>query len=533
MQDKNTMEEEQLPQINKENKMGVLPVGKLLMSMAVPMMISMLVMALYNIVDSIFVAKLGEDALAAVSLAFPIQNLIIAVAVGIGVGANTCISKNLGRKDYEMANKSAGNSFVLGMILMVAFLLFGIFGVRWFFNTQTDEQVIINYGVDYLSIICMCSFALFGQIIFEKILVSTGKTMLTMLMQLFGAVVNIILDPILIFGYLGAPKMGVKGAALATVIGQICALILAAVLNFVYNKEVKIRLKDFILSKKVVLPMLAVGIPSMVMSAIGSVMNLGLNAIVGAFSMTAVAFLGIVIKINSFVLMPIFGVCNSLVPIASYNLGAQKYERINKSLIISLIVSGIIALIGMILMMSIPQYLLKMFDASENMLEIGVVGFRIFAVGMLFSCFSLVASSYFQALGKSFSSLAISVCRQLVIILPVAYLLSLTKQLKYVWWAFPIAEVICLFASIAIVFVCQKMLKRLKNEKDMNMLSGVALEVNNLASVSNVQELENINSEVTDIDNTQDITTNEDIVVDSDKISVESNDPLNVDRDNC
>ena len=424
----------------QENKMGTMGVNQLLLGISVPMMISMLVQALYNIVDSIFVARINENALTAVSLAFPMQSLMIAVAVGTGVGVNALLSKRLGEQRLEEANRTANIAVTIAIVEYLVFLILGYFTSGWFFDVQTDIPEIAAYGKSYLSICMMCSFGMFGQMCMERLLQATGRTIWTMCTQILGAVVNIVLDPILIFGLLGAPKLGIAGAAIATVIGQICAMLLAIVFNCLVNKEVHFRLSLMKPQKKIVSEVFIVGIPSILMQSIGSVMVFLMNRILLGFSATATAVFGVYFKLQSFVFMPVFGLNNGLIPIVAYNYGAGKKKRIRQARKYAAIYAVAIMLVGTILAELIPGPMLKLFDASENMMTIGIPALRIICIGFVLAGFSIVCSGVFQGLGKSIYSLYVSVTRQLVILIPVAYLLSLTGNLNLVWLSFPIAE---------------------------------------------------------------------------------------------
>ena len=432
----------------KENKMGVMPVNRLLMTMSLPMVMSMLVQALYNVVDSLFVARINENALTAVSLAFPIQSLMIAVAAGTCVGINALLSRSLGEKDFEKVNKSACNGIILMAISYVIFLLVGIFGAGPFYRSQTQDAEIVQFGIDYLTVICCCSFGIFTQFTFEKLLQATGKTFYTMITQGVGAIINIILDPVLIFGLAGMPRMGVRGAAVATVIGQTIAGILAICLNHMKNEEVKISREGMKIEGEIVKQIYMIGIPSMIMQAIGSLMTYGMNLILISFSTTAAAVFGVYYKLQSFVFMPIFGMNNGLVPILAYNYGAGKKERFIKAVKLGTMYAVIIMLIGLAVFNLIPESLLALFDASETMIEIGVPALRTISISYLFAGFCIIFGTVFQALGSAVYSMVVSIARQLVVLLPAAYLLSLTGSVNNVWWAFPIAEVMSLSVTI-------------------------------------------------------------------------------------
>lgn len=434
-------------QIVQENKMGVMPVNKLLLSMAVPMMLSMLVQALYNIVDSIFVSRVSENALTAVSLAFPLQTLMIALGGGMCVGVNALLSKALGEKNYDRVNESAMNGVFLSFLNFVVFFLVGVFVVKPFYYAQTDDAEIIYHGVQYLSVVCCCSIGVYMQFIFEKLLQSTGRTTLAMLTQLTGAVINLIFDPILIFGYFGVPAMGAAGAAIATVAGQIVAAILAFILNVKYNKEIKLKFRGFRPNLRVIGHIYEVGLPSIIMQSIGSVMTFSMNLILIGFSSTATAVFGVYFKLQSFIFMPIFGLNNGMVPIIAYNFGARKKERMIKTAKLSIIYAMCIMAVGTVIFQLFPDKLFMLFDASEHMLSMGIPALRIISVHFVLAGFCIVCSSIFQALGKAVYSMISSMCRQLLVLIPVAYLLSLLGNVNYVWWALPIAELMSLLIS--------------------------------------------------------------------------------------
>ena len=402
----------------KENKMGTMPVNKLLVTMSLPMVISMIVQALYNIVDSIFVSRLSEDALTAVSMAFPMQNLMISVAVGTGVGINAMLSRALGEKKFEAANKTAENGIFIEVLGYVLFFLIGIFVTKPFFLAQAGAGDIANMGIEYTRICLLMSFGIFMQIGFERILQSTGRTIFTMITQSTGAIINIILDPILIFGLFGMPKMGVAGAAIATVTGQICAAILAITFNLTKNPDVHISFKGFKPQIIFVKNILSVGIPSIIMSSVGSAMTFGMNKILITFSSTAVAVFGVYFKLNSFVFMPVFGLNNGMVPIVSYNYGAQNKKRLTKTIKLAIMYAVCIMFIGIMLFQFIPDVLLKLFDASDHMLEIGIPALRVISLSFAFAGICIVISSSLQALGHGFLSMMISITRQLIILLP-------------------------------------------------------------------------------------------------------------------
>lgn len=434
--------------LTKENKMGTMPIPKLLISMSLPMMVSMLVQAAYNIVDSMFVSKLCEDALTAVSMAFPIQNLMIAVSVGTGVGINALLSRNLGEKRFEDANLAAKNGIFLGIISALIFTLAGTLGARLFFASQTKNEIILNYGVQYMTVICIGAFAIFLQVTFERLLQSTGMTIYNMYTQTLGAVINIILDPLLIFGIGPFPRLEVLGAAIATVIGQFLAVLLSLYFNIRKNREININMRGFRPDKKVILNIYKIGLPSIVMQAIGSVMVFGMNKILTPFSSTATAVYGVYFKLQSFIFMPVFGLTNGMIPIIAYNYGARDKKRIIQTMKLSIIYAVVIMLIGLIVFHLFTPQLLSIFDASENMMSIGVPALRIISLSFSFAGFSIVCSSVFQALGNGMYSLIMSAGRQLAVILPVAYILSRVFGLHMVWWAVPIAEIFSLAMCI-------------------------------------------------------------------------------------
>lgn len=433
--------------IQTENKMGVMPVGKLLIQMALPMMISMLVQALYNIVDSIFVGYISENALTAVSLAFPIQNLMIAVATGTGVGINALLSMRLGQKNQNAVNDTAMNGLFLSLCSTLIFIVLGFTIPEVYFKSQTTDLEIIDYGVKYLRVCLIGSFGLFSGITFERLLQATGQTVNSMIAQLAGAITNIVLDPIMIFGLLGCPAMGITGAALATVVGQFVTFFVSAYLNFKKNKEIVFNFKTFKPSKSVIAEIYRVGIPSILLASIGSVMTYLMNLILGAFTMTAVAVFGVYFKLNSFIFMPVFGMNNALVPIIAYNYGARNRKRITGTLKRGVIIILCIMTFGTILFELFPEFLLGLFNASPEMLEIGIPALRIIAIHFPVAAICIIFMSCFQALGMGITSMIVSFVRQLVVLLPVAYLLSLTGVLSSVWWCFPIAEFSALILS--------------------------------------------------------------------------------------
>ncbi len=431
-----------------ENKMGVMPIKKLLINMSLPIMVSMLVEALYNVVDSIFVAQISENALTAVSLVFPVQNLIIAIAVGTGVGINAFLSRSLGERNIEKANSVANNGILLGLISYVIFLAFGLLFSRSYFTFQIDDAEIIEYGIPYLRIICIGSICRFIHIVFERLLLSTGKTLYTMVAQGAGAIVNIILDPIFIFGHFGVPEMGTAGAAIATVIGQITAATLVVVFNFKANKEISINMKGFRPNLRIIKDIYSVGIPSIAMMSIISVTTYGMNNILNKFSYTAIAVFGIYFKLQSFIFMPVFGLNNGMVPIIAFNYGAGSKGRLIRTIRLGIVYAFCIMILGLILIQILPGRILALFKASEDMLAIGIPALRIISISYIFAGISVVASAIFQAFGNALLSLLTAVSRQLIVLLPAAYVLSLFKNINLIWWSFPIAEIISLVLSV-------------------------------------------------------------------------------------
>lgn len=432
----------------KENKMGTMPIPKLLISMSLPMIISMLVQALYNIVDSMFVSRLCEEALTAVSYAFPVQNFMIAVASGTAVGINALLSRNLGERKFDEANNVAKNGLFLAIISAVLFAIVGLSGSGLFFNLQSKNELIRTYGTQYMMIITVCSFAQFIQMTCERLLQSTGKTFYSMITQATGAIINIILDPILIFGLFGFPRLEVAGAAIATVFGQFVAACLAIFFNLTKNHDISINFKGFRPSGKIIKNIYQVGVPSILMMSIGSILTLAMNKILNGFSETAVAVYGVYFKLQSFIFMPVFGLNNGMIPIIAYNYGARQRKRILDTIKLSVLFAVSIMTVGLIIFQLYPQTMLSIFDASENMLAIGVPALRTISWSFTFAGFSIVMGSVFQALGNGFYSLTVSVCRQLLTILPLAYIFAKFFGLDMVWWAIPMAELVSLTLSI-------------------------------------------------------------------------------------
>ena len=421
-----------------------MPENKLLLNMAVPMIISMLIQACYNIVDSYFVSKLSQDALNAVSLAFPVQNLMIAVAVGTGVGINALLSRSLGQKDFERANRTAMNGLLLEIISGLVFTLLGLTCARLFYTIQTDIPGIISYGTDYLAIVAGCSMGIFLSVACERLVQATGRTVYAMVIQGVGSVINLILDPILIFGLFGFPRLEVAGAAVATVAGQIVGGLVGLYLSLTHNPEIQMSAAGLRPSKEIVGGIYSVGLPSIIMQSIGSVMVFGMNQILIAFTSTATAVFGIYFKLQSFIFMPVFGLNNGMVPIVAYNYGARKPERIVKTVKLAVACAVGIMAVGFALFQLFPNVFLSLFTAEgedpADLLAIGVPALRIISFHFLVAGISVVSMSVFQALGHGVLSLMVSVVRQLIVLLPTAFLLSRLDGLHAVWWAFPFAE---------------------------------------------------------------------------------------------
>lgn len=435
----------------QENKMGTMPVNKLLISMSLPMIISMLVQAMYNIVDSVFVAQISENALTAVSLAFPLQNLMIAFAGGTAVGVNALLSRSLGEKNQDHVNQTAVNSVFIFLVTAVIFMIAGLTLSNLFFNVQTTNTEIVNAGTQYSMIVVGCSIGLFCQFLFERLLQATGRTLFTMVTQGLGAIINIILDPIFIFGLCGFPKMGVAGAALATITGQIIACLLALFFNLKFNHDIHFKFKRFRPNAHIVKQIYSVGIPSIIMQSIGTVMTFGMNTILITFSTTATAVFGVYFKLQSFVFMPVFGLNNGMIPIIAYNLGAKQKKRMFDTIKLAMIYATGMMIIGVIFFETIPQTLLGFFNASEAMIKIGTPALRIIAIHFIFAGFSIVCSATFQAVGKGTYSLLTSLIRQLLVLLPCAYVLSLTGNLDLIWLCFPIAEIFSAVTSFILM----------------------------------------------------------------------------------
>ena len=432
----------------RENKMGVLPVGKLLVNMAVPMMISMLIQALYNVVDSIFVAQLSQDAMNAVSLAFPLQTLMIALGGGTGVGMNALLSRALGEKRQEVADRTANTGIFLYLCSFVLFGLVGLFLSKPFFAMQTSNPNIIDYGTSYTMICVGCSIGIFSQFCFERLLQATGRTGLSMVTQITGAVTNIILDPILIFGLFGMPRLEVAGAAVATVAGQLVAAGMGCYLNIKFNPDIHLRLRDIRWHSQTAKDIYRIGVPSILMQSIGSVMTFTMNQILIGFTEAATAVFGAYFKLQSFIFMPVFGLNNGVVPIVSYNYGAARMDRVKQTVKLAVCVSVSIMTVGFLLFMLVPHVLLGFFNPSEEMLSIGTTALRIIGSHFPIAGFCIITISVVQAIGNPLHSLVTSACRQLLVLLPAAWLLAQTGRLELVWLAFPLAELVSLLLCV-------------------------------------------------------------------------------------
>ena len=439
----------------KENILGTAAIPPLIIKLSVPLMVSMFVQSLYNIVDSIFVAQIDEDALTAVSLCFPIQSMMIAFGIGTAVGMSALMSRYLGAKSFAKVNATAENGIFLCFVTYVLFIIVGFFA-KPFMAMQTDNQKIIDYGETYLSIVCWLSIMVFLQITIERLLQSTGKTIYIFITQSTGAVINIIMDPILIFGLLGAPKMGIAGAAVATVFGQTVGALLGVYFNLTKNREVRISFKRFRPGWKTIKEIYAIGIPSIIMQSVGSVMVFGLNQILVAFTTTAVAAFGAYFKLQSFIFMPVFGMNNGIVPIIAYNYGARNRKRMEQAMKLAAIYGVVIMSIGLIIFWAIPNVLLGFFAASPELLKIGTVELRVLSLAFPLAGYSIMRGGVFQALGKSVYSMNISIVRQLGVLLPAAYLLSRLGNIDIVWWSFVIAE----FVGLAMSIIYTKMIKK-------------------------------------------------------------------------
>ena len=454
------------PQPARENKMGTMPIARLLLTMSGPMMISMLIQALYNVVDSMFVSYISEAALTAVSLAYPVQNLMIAVATGTGVGINAMLSRNLGERNFAMANRVAGNAIFLGVASSILFALLGVFGGRFYFASQVSDPEIIQLGCDYLFWICLFAIGCFGQVLLSRLLQATGQTFYSMVIQIVGAVLNIILDPILIFGLFGLPAMGVAGAAVATVISQMVGTAMGIYYNRKKNPDITITRANMRPNLPVIGRIYSVGLPSILMQTVPSILIFGLNQILVSFTETAAAVYGVWFKLQGFAFLPIIGMNNGMVPIVAYNYGARKPERITGTIKLAVCWALCIMVVAIALFQLVPDKLLSIFQASPDMLTIGVPALRTLSLCFVVGGFTIVASSVLQALGKGFLSMSIAIFRQLLLVLPMAFLFSKIGGLSMVWWSFPIAEVLAgLLAAYYLWRIYQKVIRPLA-EKD-------------------------------------------------------------------
>ena len=442
------------------NKMGTWPIGKLLVNMALPLVISMLVQALYNVVDSIYVSRISESAVTALSLAFPIQNLLIGCATGVGVGVNSLLSKSLGEQNYERANRTAGNGFLLSVLFAACFLIFGIFFAGPFFRTQSTVAETVEGGSAYLAIVTIGSIGVFIEILFERLLQATGNSFQSMITQGTGAIINIILDPVLIFGWFGLPAMGLAGAALATVIGQWCAAFLAMGLNLKYNKELKLYRRHAKPDSYVIGKIMNVGVPSIIMVGIGSVMNFGINQILQGFSETATGVFGIYFKLQSFFFMPLFGINNAVISIVAFNYGARRPDRMMKTLKLAAMAGLGIMLVGLAVFQFAPELLLAIFDPSEEFMRMAVRALRTISWCFPVAAVCIILGSTFQSLGTGIYATIVSLARQLIVLLPAAYLLSLSGEVTRVWWAWPIAESMGL--TMTLIFFLRNYRQRIK-----------------------------------------------------------------------
>lgn len=440
----------------KGNKMGTMPIPKLILNMSLPMMFSMLILALYNIVDSIFVSKINENALTAVSLAFPVQNLMTSFAVGTGVGVNALLSRRLGEKKFEEVNKTAVHAVFLAVCTSVVFIVLGYFFLMPYLSSQSSDAEIVDFGLQYLHIIVYTCTIMFVCFMMDRLLQSTGLTVYTMWSQITGAVTNIILDPLLIFGIGPFPVMGVRGAALATILGQFMSLVVSFTANIKKNKEIHFKFKGFRPEAVIIGQIYKVGVPSILLSSITSVTTYFINLILGAFTSTAIAVYGVYFKLNSFIFMPVFGLNNGIVPILAYNYGAKDKKRIMECIKVGTGIAVVLMLIGTVIFEIFPAQLLMMFSASDSMLSIGVPAMRIIATSFAGAAIAISFSSVFQAFGKATWSMIISFARQVIVFLPVAYLFSLTGNINLVWLCFPIAEVMSISLAVYYMFSLNK-----------------------------------------------------------------------------
>ena len=436
-------------EIKKENKMGTMPVVKLIVTMSLPAILSMTVLAMYNVVDSIFVGNYSQNGLAALSIVYPMQLLLISVSVGTAVGVNSLVSRKLGEKEFAEANSAATHGLITCLFSYVLFLLLGIFAVKPFMNIFTKDPEIMQFGIDYLRIVLILSIFSIIQVMIEKTLQATGNMIYPMLFQMLGAVVNIIFDPLLIFGIGPFPEMGISGAAIATVFGQFCGMVFAVIVLFTKTHQVKITFKDFKIKASMLRQIYGVGFPSIIMQSISAIMMLGLNTI---FTMNdsavSVTVLGVYFKLQSFVFMPCFGLNQGVLPVLGYNYGARNKKRVYSTLKCGIVIAVCIMAVGVTLMWLIPNRLIAMFGGDQSLMDAGIPAFRIISLCFVPAAVSIIMITLFQATGKGFRGLFISFARQLVVLLPVAYLLSVTLGVGYVWYAFPIAEAVALVIAL-------------------------------------------------------------------------------------
>lgn len=440
----------------KENKMGTMEVRRLILTMSLPIMISMLVQALYNIVDSMFVARVSEAALAAVSLCYPIQMIMVAVACGTGVGINALLSRYLGEKKREKASQVAMHGLFCAICNWLVFAVIGLFFSEAFLRLFSDDVQIIMMGISYMQICTICSFGVFVQITYERIMQSTGNAIYNMVIQGVGALINIILDPIFIFGLGPVPALGTAGAAIATVIGQIVAMFLGIIITQKKIREIQLSVRGFHLDGMIMKAMYRIAIPAILMQSIMSFMTVMMNMILAPFSEMAVSVFSIYYKLQQFVFMAVLGMNNALIPILSYNYGANQMERIRESIRFALWMSCVIMAIGTVVFQLFPTQLLYLFDAKEAMLSIGIPALRTISVSFVFAGISMVLCSVFQALGSPNHSLLVTLLRQMVILLPLAYGFSSAFGLDMCWWSFPITEVLCALLSLYLLRSVQK-----------------------------------------------------------------------------
>ncbi len=437
----------------RENKMGVMPVGKLLMNMAVPMILSMLVQALYNVVDSIYISRISENAVTALGLAFPVQNVQIGYGVGIGVGVNSLLSKSLGEGNREKANRTAGNGIFLALLGMMVFIIFGLVGSKPYYAMQSDVAEIVKGGAIYTTICCVFTGGVFFEILFERMLQATGRTFHTMITQGVGAIINIVLDPVFIFGVpaLNIPAMGIAGAAIATVLGQWAAALLALIFNLYLNPDVKLTLKNILPKMDIIKPILNVGVPSIIMNSVSSVMNFSMNQILLGFPVvgnTATGVFSIYYKLQSFFFMPLFGLNNATISIVAFNYGARNPQRIKKTLKLAVCFALVFMVAGLLAFQLIPTVLLGIFELSDSFVALGVTALRIISIHFPIAAVCIALGASFQALGNGIYSTITSLCRQMLALLPAAYLLSLSGNVNLVWWSFPIAELVSLMVTM-------------------------------------------------------------------------------------